>query len=144
MLNLKYPEVRRFYRAAEAHRDAARLILDHCPERVTSTRGHQVVYLSGYVVECSLKALFLSAAPAKKHREIVGWFKAEVKHNLERLRVELSKCGVDFPRIQLEHLKWVRTNWYSEMRYQTLAWSRSEAEKVYCAAEAIFAWSTRS
>ena len=144
MLNLHDPEVRRFYRAAVAHRDAARLLLDHCPERTASTRGHQVVYFSGYVVECSLKALFLSASPAKKHVEIVQWFKAEVKHNLERLRVELSKCGVVFPRIQLEHLRRVRTSWYSEMRYQTLAWGRSEAEKVYVAAEAVFAWSTRS
>ena len=103
-----------------------------------------MVYLSGYVVECSLKALFLSQIPGKQHDEIVDWFRAEVKHNLERLRVELLKQGVIVPKDQLQHIKRVRSNWYSEMRYKTHAWSRDEAEKVCLAAERILEWSTGS
>ena len=78
MLNLKYPEVRRFYRAAEAHRDAARLLVDACPKQGSSTDGHDVVYLSGYIVECSLKALYLDRVPNRRHDEVVVWFKSDV------------------------------------------------------------------
>lgn len=122
MLNVALPEVKRFYRAAAAHLDAARALLDRCPEKGLSTRGHEVVYLSGYVVECSLKALLLTQYPRKKHPELVEWFKTEVKHNLERLRAELIDKGVNFPKGQTADLKLVHSRWYSEMRYDVRGW----------------------
>src|SRR5438477_9757100 len=113
MLNLKFPQVKRFNRAAAAHLDAAKSLLDVCPEKVSSTLGHDVVYLSGYVVECSLKALFLTQHPQQKHKELVEWFREKLKHNLEWLKEELNKKGVNFPKEQNENLKRVRGRWVS-------------------------------
>jgi hypothetical protein len=118
MLNLKFPEVRRFMRAALAHRDAARGLLGLCPPKGKSTRGHAVVYLCGYVVECSLKALLINHHPERKHGEVVAKFKDTLKHNLELIRSELIKKGTNFSKEQQENFKRVRRNWSSEMRYK--------------------------
>src|SRR4051794_6089757 len=128
MLNLKFPEVKRFYRAASAHLDAARALVGGCPEKSASTRGHDVVYLSGYVVECALKALLLHQHPQRKHQELVEWFREKLKHNLELLKEKLDKKGVNFTREHDENLKRVRTKWSSEMRYDVRGWVRDEAE----------------
>jgi HEPN domain-containing protein len=144
MLNLKFAEVKRFYRAAAAHLDAARKLLDTCPEKVSSVRGHDAVYLSGYVVECGLKALFLSQHPQRKHPELVDWFREKLKHNLELLAERLAKAGVNFPKEHKDNLKRVRTAWSSEMRYDIRAWNREEVERVVLAAEAIFEWVERA
>ncbi len=140
MLNRKFAEVRRFIRAADAHIDAARQLLAACPERTSSTRGHDVVYLSGYVIECSLKALLLSCYPEAKHEELIGRFKSDIKHDLEKVKYELSKKKVELPQEHKDHLKWVRQKWSSEMRYGIRAWTRDEAERVFLAAEAIYEW----
>lgn len=108
MLNLKYAEVKRFNRAAAAHLDAARSLFSQCPAKGMSTRGHDVVYLSGYVVECVLKALLLSRSPEKHHAIVIRKLKEEVGHNLEKLKVELVQKGVVFSREQNENFKRVR------------------------------------
>jgi HEPN domain-containing protein len=141
VLNLRFKEVKRFIRAAAAHRDAAKQLLATCPEAATSTRGHDVVYLSGYVVECALKALYLSRRPEREHVEIQKWFREQIKHNLEGLAREIQDAGVVIPRLQKEKLlRVVRPNWFTEMRYDIRAWSREDAERVWEAAELIFRW----
>jgi hypothetical protein len=140
MLNMKFPEVRRFFRAAEAHLDAARSLLASCPEKTASTRGHEVVYLSVYVVECSLKALLLSQFPEKSHSTKIEWFKRKMKHNLERLKAELSKKEIHFPRSLREHLRVVHGNWNSEMRYEIRSWRREAIEKVFIASGSLLLW----
>jgi HEPN domain-containing protein len=140
MLDLTFAQVKQFNRAAAAHLGAARTLLDACPERTSSTRGHEVVYLSGYVVECVLKALLLSRTPRKKHPAELKRLKEELGHNLEQLKNELSQKGVELPREQKENLKRVRPNWSSEMRYDVRRWKREDAERVVAAAEAIFDW----
>jgi HEPN domain-containing protein len=144
MLNLKFAEVKRFYRAAAAHLDAARELLDACPEKAASARGHDVVYLSGYVVECVLKALLLSRVPEKKHQTELKKLKQELGHDLEKLKKELSQKGVDLPKEQKENVYRVRPMWSSEMRYDIRLWKRGAAERVFLAAEAIFGWVNRS
>jgi hypothetical protein len=140
MLNLKFPEVKRFYRAAEAHLDAARVLLAHCPKEGSSTRGHEVVYLSGYAVECSLKALLLTQSPRKQHQKVIEWFKTDLKHNLERLKVELTKKGIHVSNERSVHLKRVCNKWRSEMRYDVRGWQRVEATWVLQSAEQLFNW----
>ena len=140
MLNLKFPEVKRFHRAAATHLEAARELLDECPENAASLLGHDVVYLAGYVVECGLKALLLSQYPRREHEEVVEWFRTDVKHNLERLREELTKKGVNFPRDQLENLRQVHRRWWSEMRYDAQQWKREDVERLFQATEAIYKW----
>lgn len=140
MLNLKFAEVKRFSRAAAAHLEAAQTLLGECPEKASSTRGHDVVYLCGYIVECSLKALLLTQHPRRKHEELVAWFREKVKHNLERLKEELTKKGVNFPKEQNENFKRVYSRWTSDMRYDVRAWSREAVERVFQAAEQMLDW----
>lgn len=127
-------------RAAAAHLDAARELLHACPAGKGSTRGHEVVYLCGYTVECSLKALLLSRYPAKTHPDHLVRFKEQIKHNLEMLRNELMEKGVNFAKDQNESLRHIRRKWSSEMRYEVTHWSRDDAEQVVLAAEKIFDW----
>jgi HEPN domain-containing protein len=140
MLDLALAQVKRFNRAAAAHLDAARKLLDVCPERTLSTRGHEVVYLSGYVVECVLKALFLSRTPRRKHPAELKRLKEDVGHNLEKLKNELSQKGVELSREQKENFRRVRPEWSSEMRYDIRLWKREDAGRVFSAAEAIYDW----
>ena len=140
MLNLKFPEVRRFYRAAVVHLDAARILFEHCPSRAPSTRGHEVVYLSGYVVECSFKALLLSRFPLSRHASVVAWFKTDVKHNLERLKMELFQKSVSLPKNLSEHLKRISANWSSAMRYDVRAWKKETVERVLESTQGLFEW----
>lgn len=140
MLNRKFTEVRRFIRATDVHLDAARRLLAACPEKTSSTRAHDVIYLSGYVIECALKALLLSRYPEAKHKEMIERFKSAVKHDLEKLKRELSKKKVELPEKQQENLKRVRPVWSSEMRYDIRAWHRDEAERIFLAVEAIYDW----
>ena len=142
MLNLKYPEVRRFYRAAFGHLDAAGALLGLCPVATNSTRGHEVVYLCGYVVECSLKAVLMSRFPRSQHDEVAFWFKAEVKHKFDRLKVELVDKGVNIPAKLKEDLKRIHTNWNSEMRYDVRAWRKDAVMRIYDSAKRLFDWAT--
>ena len=143
MLNQQSSEVKKFIRAAAVHREGAEVLLKSCPERGRSVLAHEVIYLSGYVVECALKALLLNCSPKAKHPEKVEWLKAELKHYLEKLKHELSKKGVELPDEQKENLKRVRSPWSPEMRYQTRLWSTEEATRVFVAAEGIFDWVNR-
>ncbi len=61
-------QARCFYRAARQRFDDALLLLEM--ERTTAA-----VYLSGYIVECMLKALILSAVPREQEAEILGMFR---------------------------------------------------------------------
>ena len=140
MLNLHHPEVRRFYRAAVAHLDAASALLSQCPEVVASTRGHEVVYLCGYVIECSFKALLLSRTPLKKHQESISWFKRVLKHDLDLLKRELSRNGIDIPKAYAQDFNRVRSNWLSEMRYEVRRWRRNDVQLVLESVRRVFAW----
>ena len=140
MLNLKFTEVKRFYYAAELHFDSAAALMKVFPSLGSSLRGHEIVYLAGYVVECSLKALYLSRCSARRHEEVVDWLKATIKHNLEKLKGELVKKGVAFPSEVMSHLKWVNTHWSSEMRYRVHTWSREDTTRFLKSVRSIRAW----
>jgi hypothetical protein len=92
------------------------------------------------VMSWSVPSRLLMQLPPKQHGSFVIWLKRELKHDLERLRVELITRGVNIPRIQHENFKRVRSSWYSEMRYRMEAWTRDKTEKVFTAAEQLFAW----
>ena len=140
MLNLKYPEVRRFYYAAELHFDSATELMKSFPRLGSSLRGHEIVYLAGYVVECALKALYLSRCSPRRHEEVVAWLKAEIKHNLEKLKSELVEKGVVFPSEVMRDLKWVKTHWSSEMRYRVHTWNRVDTTRFLKSVRSIRAW----
>lgn len=140
MPSAKSPKVKQLYRAAGTHLDAARALLGCCPERASHVRGHDVVYLGGYAVECSLKALLLSRYPSSRHDDRMRWFRSEIKHDLERVKAELRSKKVTMPAGQAANFVLVRSKWSSEMRYETRRWSWDDADRVFRAAEALSGW----
>ena len=76
----------RYYTAADHRRVDGRFLLE--VERTTAA-----VYLSGYCVECVVKALILTQTPAGKRKDILDEFHATAAHNFDRLRSLYQKYG---------------------------------------------------
>ena len=74
------PQTERFLRVAGEHLDDARVLRDHA-------RFGGAVYLSGYTIECSLKALILATVPRREQDEFVrDTFTTRTAHEFEWLR----------------------------------------------------------
>lgn len=67
-------------------------------------------------------------------------FKGVIKHDLDKLKEELSRKRVTFTAGEKENFNRVRSAWSSEMRYDATARRRKDAERVCEAAAAIFDW----
>lgn len=141
MLDLSSPDVKRFYRAATMHRAAAKVLLAACDPRSKDLLATEVIYLSGYVAECSLKALLLSRTTATKRTELVeDQFRSKRGHDLDWLKEQLHEVGVNMPRGAKEQHRRVWTVWRSDLRYDPTSRTREEAERVYQAAEGLHRW----
>jgi hypothetical protein len=143
MINKNFPEAMRYYRAAAMHLEGATTIVKQCPSKSWSFLAHEATYLSGYVVECSFKALILNRTPPKKHAEVVEEFRLEVKHNLDKLRHLLSLKGVDLPATYRPMFVLVRSQWSAQMRYQPHQRDRKDATDVRDAAMGLYQWLDR-
>ena len=140
MLRLDFPQVKRFNRAATMHLEAARLLLESCDQKASTVLATEVMYLSGYVVECVLKAVLLSNIPKSKHGAMIERFKTEIKHNLEKLKDAVAKKKIEMPRDKKEAFRRVCGVWSSEMRYDAVNRLRENAELVAQAAGEVFRW----
>ena len=140
MLRMDWPQVKRFARAASMHRAAARIVLDECPPKAYSILATEVIYLSGYVLECSLKALVLSNTPLKQHEKMIERFKADIKHDLEKLRLLLHEKGIEITKKNLTHFRQVFRIWNSEMRYEAKPREKLVAESIVAATESLADW----
>lgn len=103
-------EVRRFHRVALQRLEDAEILLAN--DRTTAA-----MYLAGYAVECSLKALLLAAAPRARHPQILKSFYGKIGHDLEWLRRELRRHAVILPAEVARHLRRV-ANWSTDLRYE--------------------------
>lgn len=123
--------------------DGGAAVLARCPVDSWSVLAHEVIYLCGYVVECSFKALILTRTPPRKHGEQVEEFRTEVKHNLDKLRHLLSLKGVELPPSHRPRFVLVRSEWNSEMRYDPQRRGREDAAAVWDAARHLHEWADR-
>ena len=58
-----------------------------------------VGYLAGYAVECMLKAMILSALPARKRKMMLDSFRGQQAHDYEWLKAKYWECqGLTVPR----------------------------------------------
>jgi hypothetical protein len=140
MLTLSFPEVKRFYEAAGMHLEAAKELLDKCPKTKIWEMPTEVIYLSGYIVECTLKALLLSYTPPKHHKEMLVVFKTELKHDLERITARLQSRGLTLPLEHDKNVKFVRGRWMSDMRYEPIKRDRLTAFAVFSASKKFYLW----
>jgi hypothetical protein len=126
-------EARLFCRCALLRRDDAEILL-----KAEQTTG--AVYLSGYGVECILKALVLSNASPRKQREILKSFRGSRAHDFEWLRaVYLTGGGARFPREITEAFTLV-DSWSTDLRYVPRTLRHDEAEDFVEAVDRIIRW----
>lgn len=125
-------DARRYYRVAFQRLDdgAAMLGID---------RPRAAIYLTGYAVECILKALVLASTPAKERSELLTTFRGAVAHNIDWLRARLVQRIGRLPVALNRHLSLV-SSWSTDLRYEPGPGDRDDAEAFLEAAESIVKW----
>ena len=102
--------VRLFLRAADQRLEDAAVLLN-------GRRGTGAVYLAGYAVECGLKALLLSAVPARREAALMETFRGTAAHDYEALRQRyFEKSGARFPPHVVRDFERV-ARWAVRLRY---------------------------
>src|SRR5262249_283990 len=126
---------RRFYRVALQRFEDAQILLEN--DRTTGA-----MYLAGYTVECGLKALLLANVPSRQHPNLVRSFYGKIGHDLEWLKKELRRRGVEIPPETADHLRRV-TTWSTHMRYDPALQTKPETRGFIQAADQVIRWVER-
>ena len=126
-------EVRRFWRVAQERYDDAEFLIGE-------ERARAAVYIGGYCVECSLKALIVAATPEARIADAVEGWKRGGGHDLEGLmRQYVRASGLSIPRDVQRHL--MRVNgWRVEMRYDSGGTQPAHATDFLQSTRAIMDW----
>jgi hypothetical protein len=135
--------VRVFRGAMLAHEEGARLLLTHCRKGSASRLcGGEVIYLSGYVVECGLKAVLFSWTPVGRHSKLVEAMKKAggPGHNLALLRERVAATGCPVPEKVTEAVSAMAGRWKSEMRYEGGSYRYRDTEYLFRVAKIVFDW----
>src|SRR5437899_5472401 len=104
-------EARPYYQAAKQRFEDARFLLE--VERTTGA-----IYLAGYSVECTLKALILSMLSARKRATMLQAFSGSRAHDYDWLKARYFESGgPQFPRTISKAFSFV-TVWAVEIRYR--------------------------
>ena len=128
---------RKFYRAAKARLDDARLLSE-------LGRSTATVYLAGYAVECILKSLLLHSILESRHDELNQFFHGSLGHDLEALRKRLSGIsGVNISRERMQDFR-VLYAWTTSLRYETQDFTPKEVRTFMNPTNKIFHWATGS
>lgn len=129
-------DARLFYRVAMQRLEDARFLLE-------ADRGLAAVYLSGYCVECLLKALILTRLPATNRKEMVKQFRGGKAHDYGWLReVYYKRDKAGFPPDVVQAFNEV-AEWNTEWRYRPGTLEADEAIAFLDAVEVIRAWADR-
>jgi hypothetical protein len=142
MLELKYPYIVEYRRAAAMHYNAARYLLDEFQGRGSSPYACEVVYLSGYVAECILKALLISRTPEKFHGELLLQLRDPkvYGHDIEAISETLQVHGFAMPCEHRDQIRRIRNTWSTGLRYSARRFLWPDAQRVVVAAESLFHW----
>jgi hypothetical protein len=134
--------VRVFRGAMLAHEEGARILLSHCHPGSASRLCGEVIYLSGYVVECALKAALFSWTPVSRHAKLVEAMKKAggPGHSLVRLRELLVRTGCPIRSDVTEAIASLAGLWKTEMRYDGGSFYYEDAEFMYQAAKVACDW----
>src|SRR5581483_3852365 len=81
--------------------------LDDGEALLTICRPRAAIYLTGYAVECILKALLLTSTPAGERPEVLATFRGAVAHNIDWLRDRLVQRIGRLPVNENRHLSLV-------------------------------------
>ena len=132
-------DVRKFFRAADQRLKAA--------EFLYANRFYlDSVYLAGYVVECSLKALILAHTLlniyAQAYERLTRGSKA---HEFDFLKATLQRSPINvvLPKAIHDYFRRVNT-WSTALRYETSIGDPDRARLLLEAVRAIQGWTQRS
>ncbi len=127
-------DARQFYRVAFHRLEDGRLILDELDRPAAS------LYLTGYAVECMLKALILEATSRNERSAVLAGFRGAGAHDLHWLREGVVSRGVRIPPEIAGELALAASGWSPELRYVPGPGDRKEAERYWVAAERVLRW----
>jgi HEPN domain-containing protein len=123
---------RRYYRVAYQRYEDGTLLLE-------INRPRAAIYLSGYAVECILKALLLMSTPAGKRAAVLATFRGATAHNIDWLREQLVRRIGRLPVAEARQLAFV-SSWSTDLRYERGPGDPEDAEAFLAAAKSILAW----
>ncbi len=126
-------DARRYYRVAYQRLEDGRLLLERLDRTAAS------VYLTGYAVECMLKALLLMSVSARERPLVVQRFRGAAGHDLVRLREWLTARGVQVPATLNRDFSFVGS-WTVNLRYDPSDVERAVAARFVRAAAALVSW----
>jgi HEPN domain-containing protein len=125
--------VRNFQRAA-AHRLEEAVFLLESGGYTTAA-----VYLSGYAIECALKALLLSTVPMTRQLEVLHSFRGLRAHDFDWLVSELRRRRVNIPRTTVALL--VSVSWWeTDLRYSPRTIGLSDARDFLAVTQSVLMW----
>jgi hypothetical protein len=96
-------------------------------------------YLSGYGVECSLKALLLQRSTAAQRAALVKSFRGKFGHDVDWIRKKLRDRGVRVPKRLARSFASVNT-WSVSLRYDTGTKTRHETGTLINSVDTIATW----
>lgn len=128
-----------YWRAATQRLEVAEFLLKN-------SRYHlDALYLAGYAVECSLKALILRRTPKPKWAAVCEEISSGAKaHNLDFLEGILNRRQRSIPDETSESLKVIRREWTTNLRYVGALIPCKEADTFIKHVELIYKWAERS
>jgi hypothetical protein len=123
---------RRYYRVAYQRLDDGAALLG-------ISRPRAAIYLTGYAVECILKALLLMSSPAGERPEVLATFRGAVAHNIEWLRDRLVQRIGRLPVGENRQVSLV-SSWSTDLRYEPGPGDVDDARAFLAAAESVLTW----
>lgn len=123
---------RRYYRIAYQRYEDGTLLLK-------MERPHAAIYLTGYAVECILKALLLQSTPAGKRSEVLATFRGAIAHNIDWLRERVVSRLGRLPVNAARPIAFV-SSWSTDLRYEPGPGDPEDAETFVAAAASILSW----
>lgn len=128
-------EARRFFRVANQRLEDGRLLLDRLQ------RANASVYLTGYAVECILKALLITVSPASERKATTAMFRGAIAHDLLWLRERLGERAVRMPPEIASELMLLST-WSTDLRYEPGPGDSEEAGQFLKSAAIVVRWAS--
>lgn len=123
---------RRYYRVAFQRYDDGIALLG-------IMRPRAAIYLSGYAVECILKALIIVQAPPREQAHALDRFRGNAAHDIERLKVQLVDRVGHLP-IALSRALSLVSSWSTELRYEPGLGDPRDAAAFLAATKLILDW----
>jgi HEPN domain-containing protein len=130
----RFKKAREYYRAAEERLADAEVLF-------AAGRTTGAVYVSGYAVECFLKALLLEGTPVGARMELQEEFFGKKAHDLESLSARYRRRAQGRTPVEVDNLLyWLAGQWTTDLRYETRVLSRTHARDVLDAVTAVVKW----